>query len=128
MKSLGFTGWIDEAVGQANIHRAQAGRRHVTQVGDLDRSRFSRQEQQSISPTVAGEVDQQVDPIVADLPCRVIVRRRDDVSPDVSLAAQAIGQLIRFGDAGIAEHFDRVAVVMLEDRLDERRHREYGEA
>ena len=40
VKSLGFTGRIDEVVGQPIVHRPHAGGRHVAEIRDLDRRRL----------------------------------------------------------------------------------------
>ena len=56
---------IGPVVGQPIVHRRHAGRVLVSQVGHLDWRRLAGENQQAMSVNVAGQIDQDVNPILA---------------------------------------------------------------
>jgi hypothetical protein len=89
-----FVRWIELRIGESIIDRVQAGRSGVTQIRDLDGRGFSRQDEQPVTRHVQGEVDENVDGVVADLLSCFVVGKTGDVVPAIGFGADLGGDVI----------------------------------
>ena len=78
-----------------------------------------REDEQAAVGGVAGEVDEDVDLIVADLIGEGVVVEGDCVLPMMREGFEALGDCVGVESVGIAEGFDAIGIVMGEEVLDE---------
>ena len=111
---------IDHAIGDAPIHGGQTGRRTIAEIGDLHRSRATRENQHSVVRGVRTEVDEDVDLIVANAPddCFISIGRNNR-PPVIGQVAQLFGDAVRNWHVAVAKDLESLPIVPTKDRLDE---------
>ena len=89
----------------------------------LHRCRPVRKQAQAVAGGMAGQVDQQVNPVTAHQRCRRRVVHGREVAPERGLAAQAFGHRIGTVDVRVAADLEAVVREPVEQRLEEQRDR-----
>jgi hypothetical protein len=120
MKILGARR-IGDRVGDAPIHGRKAGCRGVAEPACRHWRRLCREGGQPIEREMAGEVDQNIDAILADLVTQGLVIDSDGREPMMRQTFEARGDrilVIRL-DAGIAKRFDRDRIMRRQQGLEE---------
>ena len=113
--SVEKTGRIEVRIGDAIVDRPKARRARIGQPRDLHGRRLAGEDQQAIVGHVHGQVDEDVDPVLADRCGHLLVVQSDDAPPAVGVAAQPLRDGIGTGDVGVAEDLE-----MLGDRAREK--------
>ena len=103
--------WIEVGIAEPVIDRVQTGAAGVAGEGHLHGSRFASEDQQAIVGGVHGEVDEDVDLVLADLGGELLVAEADNVAPVLRAGAEALREGVGTGDLGIAEDF-KIARIM----------------
>ena len=114
---------IGDVIGDPVVDLRQPGRIGIAQVADLDRGGARDARQQPAVLGEAREVDQDVDPIVADRPRESGIVERGHVAPLANEAPQMLGHAIGLGDVRVGDDVEPLAVECLEDRRHEIGHR-----
>ncbi len=110
---VGHAGGIDEGIGEAEVDGGKAGGAEVAEGGELERCGFPGEEGEAVVGGVTGEVDEDVDAVLADQVGSLRVSERGDVAPVIGRdrGLQACGGRIGAMNVGIAEDLDAVGVV-----------------
>jgi len=109
---------IRPAIGQAKIHRPQAGGSQIVQPGDLHRRRLPGKDQYPAPAGVSGNVDQNIDPVGADH--RRYLGVRQSGQHPAGYSGKGIGRKSCLGCViKIGEHFKLLAIMLQQDRLQE---------
>ena len=94
--------WIGDGVGEAVVDGGEAGGAGVAEPGDLERGGFSGEEHEAAIGGVSGEVDEDVDFVLADLVEGVLVGEVGEGMPLVGGGAEAGGDFVGLEIVGIA--------------------------
>jgi len=113
----------DVAVGQVVIHALQAGGAGIADPACLDRGRLAGEYRQAVVRRVAGQIDQDVDAVLADALRQGVVVQTHHVGPLRHIALEALADGIEDDVVviGVQRHAG-AAGQALEDRFDEGSH------
>ena len=98
-------GRIEIGIGEAVVDGGQAGGAGIAEQGDLDGGGFAGEDEQAVVGGVQGEVDEDVDLVVADLVGGLFVGEADDVAPVVGVGSESGGDGVGAGDLGVSRRF-----------------------
>src|SRR5207302_9658390 len=101
------------------IDRAETGGAEKPDPRHLDGGWFRGEDLEPAVRRVAGEIDQDVDAVTADLRRNVVVADVDGRAPLVGQRPEPLRHLIRILDLGVAIDLDLPAVMRDQQRLDE---------
>ena len=76
---------VDVGVGEAVVDGRKAGGARIGEPADLNGRRLAGEDQETIPGHVHGQVDENVDPVLADEPGDLLVGKAGDVPPDVGV-------------------------------------------
>ena len=102
---------VDVGVSEAVVNGRKAGGARIGKPGDLNGRRLAGEDQQTIPGHVHGQVDENVDPVLADEPGDLLVGKTDDAPPDVGERTEPRGDLVRTSDIGIAINLEVLVIV-----------------
>ena len=111
------TGWDVKPVGDQVVHRRQPGGPDVPDPAHLQRGRFASEHEQSLTG-VARQVEENVDPVGADLLGKCLVAKCPCLSPGVACCPDSPGQVVGDNPVAVAEALACRTVERLE-RTDE---------
>src|SRR6478735_4776707 len=97
---------IEKRIGQAIVHCLEAGRSGICEPTQLDWRWSAGKRQQAAATHVHGEIDQDVDSVSTHEVGKRLVIQSGDFSPNVDVAADAIGEVGRLATARIAEDLE----------------------
>ena len=105
---------VEKRIRESVIDGAQSRRAAVGQVSNLDRRGLPGKCQQAAAVHVHGQIDQDVDAVVADLPSQLLVGERCGVTPDCGGFFGLFCECVGAGDAAVADNLEFLTVVMLQ--------------
>ena len=86
----------------------------------MDRRRFAREDQKAVALRVAGEVDEDVDAVLANLLGEVFVGHVERVAPMDRIRLQSLRHRVGTINVRIAENLETGSIVMSEKGFDEK--------
>ena len=123
MPLVGLPFGIAPVVGEAVIHRREAGGSRVAKIGHLDRCGLARHHQQAVLAGVPGKVDQDVNAVDPDQLGNLLIGFRPAQAHRVRKGLEPGGHPVHPRAHVVGKHLDVIAVVVGQDRFDERRNR-----
>ncbi len=105
---------IQIGIGDPIVDRIQSGDRAVSQVGHLDWRRLACERQQAAIGHVQGEIDQNIDAVIANCVGQRLIRQARCVNPAIAAPADPGGESIGPADAGIRDDLKSLPVVVVE--------------
>ncbi len=122
-EAVEFAGRQQEVVGEVVLHALHAACAEVTDPAALDGSGFAGESGETVTAGMAGEVNQDVDSVCANLVGEGVVGEADDLVPVLKVVAEALGHRVFEDVIGIGVELKAgLADEMGERRLDEVRH------
>src|SRR5262249_31403688 len=111
--SFGFRGDV-VAVGQQVVHGSQPGGADVAQPAQLHRGRLAGEHQQPVPGGVAGQIDEEVDVIGADLLGQALVAPAGHVVPGGGRGPEAGGEVVGVDAVAVADEGGLLRVEVLD--------------
>ena len=108
-------------VGESVVNRRKAGGARIGKPRDLYGRRLAGEDQKTIPGHVHGQVDENVDPILAHQADDLIVGQAGDVAPDVGERTEARGGCVRTSNIGVAKNLEVLVIMCREKARHEKR-------
>jgi hypothetical protein len=115
MKGIGKPGGIGMGVGNAIIHRGQAGGVGIAEIGHLNGCGLAEEDGEAVVAGVTAEIDKNIDAIVADDLGKLVIGDSQRVSPAIGLFAEILGVGVGAFDVAITGDVELPAVAQFEE-------------
>ena len=114
---------VDVGVSEAVVNGRKAGRARIGKPADLNRRRLAGENQETIPGHVHRQVDENVDPVLADERGDLLVGKSGDAPPDVGERTEPCGDLVWTSNIGVAVNLEVLVIVCGKKGHREKRHR-----
>ena len=114
MQALGKANRVAVVVGNTVLNAAQARRIQIAEPARLNWRWLLREHAQPGDARVTGEIDQNIDAVLAYGVCQLRFGQRADVPPHIRSCRQPPGEVVHLRACGVAIHFEPLPVVVLQ--------------